>query len=185
MGYVKAEKRIGERHGSRVITGVGKRDLHGNRRFKYLCDCGEKGECHSNQLLHKATSACPACSAARAKEAIRSSSLHNGASVDHPGEFQVWKNQRERMCRAWKDDFHVWYKEIGSSWPGNRSSLRRKDPNRPHLPDNSYWGPTAKRLVLLGGKWLSCTEAAAVEGVSKEMIRLRANAGHYQEFIET
>jgi len=62
MAYrvVDHQARIGENWGTRVITGLGKRDGYGGQYYQWRCDvCGALGQCKYSSLIKAAR--CPSC----------------------------------------------------------------------------------------------------------------------------
>jgi len=189
----------GDRFGRLVVTGLScGTDIHHNRLFPVLCDCGNTKVVSSPQLKRSKTRSC-GCLARELMTGNRYAATHGKS---HLPEFKTWEGMIQRctnsndkgyfryggrgikVCDRWLNSFENFLADMGLK-PGPKYSIDREDNNGNYEPGNCRWATiqeqcrnrSSNKLVEFDGRTKSVQEWADEKGLNHSALSHRLRLG--------
>ena len=155
---------IGERFGRLVVTAHAGHDRYGFNKWVCACDCGCEVNVLQGSLKRGLTQSCGCLNRELAADRLRKIATKHGACgqgrQNRLREYRSWEAAKRRcfnkadpkypryggrgitMCDAWRNDFRVFFKDMGPSAKGLSIDRINNDGN--YEPGNCRWA-TAKQ----------------------------------------
>ena len=172
-----------------------------------VCVCGESGIVASVDLWHGRSRS---CGCFRIKHLIESQTTHG---MTHTKEYGTWEHIIQRcenpnntnfhhyggrgiyICHAWRNDFTLFYKELGKA-PSRKHSIERIDNEKGYIPGNCRWATQEEQTqnmrttkkYLYRGKLVSVQQARRMASSEASYITIKTrirNGWDFTKAIET
>lgn len=195
---IPLSKRIGQRFGRLVITGIGSIAVNGKHKVETLCDCKKRKECYLSQLTGGETYSCGCLF-----REIAGSWKKKHGDCGSP-EYKAWvsmigrcvpttkhtmnrKNYGDRLigvCEEWKNSYARFLEDMGRK-PSPSLSIDRIDNNLGYSRENCRWASSKEQsrnrshhiLVHFEGKVITAAECAERLNMPSGVVRKRIKSG--------
>lgn len=171
-----------------------------HRKWRCRCVCGNLTDVFSGNLLRGNSTTC-GCGRKAAVE--KSNTSHGGNRRGaRTAEYRIWLHMKTRcynkhcysyadyggrginICKAWKNDFAAFLKDMGPR-PTPEHSIERKNNNRGYSPANCVWGTRKQQArnrrsvgtLTIDGVKRTIVEWGELSGNKTETIKHRLHAG--------
>jgi len=173
----RAKDLTGKRFGKWVVLGIaeGQTNLSGNREqlrpvWRCRCDCGVQKNLSRADLFYRTYRRFPLGECAHRR-------------VPHTKLYRRWRDRVMHGClpKEWQD-FETFKKAVGNP-PNNRAQLGRRDPSKPHGPENTCWVTPARNRLVAERRRKDRREQSVVQSKMLRKIRNAKTKGDRKRYM--
>lgn len=192
---------VGDRIGRLVVLGV--KPCGRGTSLTVKCDCGTEKRLGLNPIRAGAKSCgCLFRDSAARRRATQKRCRWSGITADFRPEYNTWRAMVSRctkpldvayehyggrgiaICPRWKQSFIAFLKDMGPR-PTKQHTLERLDNDGDYEPNNCKWATRAEQsrnrranhMIVVNGKSLTITDAAAAIGMNRSTLANRLHQG--------
>lgn len=187
----------GQSIGGQYIIGCAGLDAHGQAVWSVRCVCGSERTVTGGKLRRGEAGSCGCVKSERISASLtRHGDAANGQLTP---EYRTWSNMIDRceresskswknyggrgimVCARWRESFAAFLADMGRK-PTSKHSIDRIDNDRGYEPDNCRWATRLEQARNKRGiRFVHLYDEAARNGVSKDALMARVNAGWSEE----